>query len=182
MEPEDPRKLVLSNDDLWGAVLGQLCARHLSSAVAACRGHRSLREPLLSEREPPPASRGANFTPALLNTLKAVFGTGLLAMPSGFVSVGMMSGFVITGVLGAWCVYAMVLIAESVKLADANAHQANTFGELVTAALGGTAGAVLGSANLVLHQLLCCAAYLVFLSDNLAQVFVTPADGSCLPG
>ena len=51
MEPEDPRKLVLSNDDLWGAVLGQLCARHLSSAVAACRGHRSLREPLLSERD-----------------------------------------------------------------------------------------------------------------------------------
>ena len=38
-------------------------------------------------------------------------------------------------------------------------------------ALGPTVGATLGTANLVLHQLLCCAAYLVFIGETVARVF-----------
>ena len=37
-----PREAVTNNDNLWAAVLRQLCARQLSSAARLCHAHRSL--------------------------------------------------------------------------------------------------------------------------------------------
>lgn len=133
-------------------------------------------EPLLQHQAAADPERLPTFTPALVNMFKAVFGTGLLAMPYACVQVGLTSALILTGVVGVWCVYTMVLIAESVRLANASgyntkAERVTTFGELVTVALGPTLGAVLGTANLMMHQLLVCAAYLVFVGDNVAQVF-----------
>jgi len=123
-------------------------------------------EPLIEK----PVPTMPAFTPALFNCFKAVFGTGLLAMPFGFVHLGILRATIITGIMGAWAIYTMYLISECVQLANAAGHNVTTFGGLVTSALGVTAGAVLGSANLVLHQLFCCAAYLVFIGDVVAQV------------
>ena len=47
----DPRVLVVENDDLWSAVLKQLCTRQLCLATATCRSHRALQLALLSERD-----------------------------------------------------------------------------------------------------------------------------------
>ena len=136
-------------------------------------------EPLLQQQQHE-EPKLPTFTPALVNMFKAVFGTGLLAMPYACVQVGLTAALTLTGVVGVWCVYTMVLIAESVRLANASdslrladvkSERVTTFGELVTVALGPTLGAVLGTTNLMMHQLLVCAAYLVFVGDNVAQVF-----------
>lgn len=137
-------------------------------------------QPLLHNAHSDSEPRLPTFTPALVNMFKAVFGTGLLAMPYACVQVGLTSALILTGVVGVWCVYTMVLIAEtlrlantpdSLRLANGKAERVTTFGELVTVALGPTLGALLGTANLMMHQLLVCAAYLVFIGDNVAQVF-----------
>ena len=96
-------------------------------------------------------------------------------MPHEFAHVGLSVGVGLTVLVGAWCVYTMHLIAHCTMLANASASSSSTaiatYGELVTMALGPTVGATLGTANLVLHQLLCCAAYLVFIGETVARVF-----------
>ena len=115
--------------------------------------------------------RPSAFAPALVITLKSILGTGLLATPHEFASVGLTAGLVLTTVVGTWSCYTMHLIAQCALLANATGDTTvTTFGELVAHALGPGVGAVLGTANLVLHQLLCCAAYLVFVGDNISQV------------
>ena len=47
----DPREAVTNNDDLFAAILRQLCARQLCSAARLCHAHRSLVASLLSERD-----------------------------------------------------------------------------------------------------------------------------------
>ena len=63
----DPREAVTNNDDLWAAVLRQLCARQLCSAARLCHAHRSLVARLLSERD----------------FLQVTFGPRLKGAPSG---------------------------------------------------------------------------------------------------
>ena len=47
----DPREAVTNNDDLFAAILRQLCARQLCSAARLCHAHHSLVASLLSERD-----------------------------------------------------------------------------------------------------------------------------------
>ena len=47
----DPREAVTNNDDLFAAILRQLCARQLCSAARLCHAHRSLVASLLRERD-----------------------------------------------------------------------------------------------------------------------------------
>ena len=47
----DPREAVTNNDDLFAAILRQLCARQLCSAARLCHAHRSLVASLLLERD-----------------------------------------------------------------------------------------------------------------------------------
>ena len=114
-------------------------------------------------------SSGSPFYAALLNTLKSVFGTGLLALPWAFLQLqqsNMLSIAIgLATLLGAWSFYTMLLIFKCTVLA----WPAGGYGELVTRALGGRGG-MLCSANLVLHQVMCVAAYLVFIGDNLQDV------------
>ena len=112
----------------------------------------------------------AVFRAALTNTLKSVFGTGLLAMPWAFAELekeGMLPhAIMICILLGVWSFYTMYLIYRCAALAwpvEAG------YGELVTAALGQNGG-IICSINLVLHQVMCVAAYLVFIGDNLQDV------------
>ena len=69
--------------------------------------------------------------------------------------------------LGLWSCYTMVLLYDCVVLAWPEAHG---YSELVVKALGAPGG-VLCAVNLVLHQILCVAAYLVFVADSLKDVF-----------
>ena len=131
---------------------------------------RMAREPLLGTADELKPELLSAFAPALVNTLKSILGTGLLAIPHEFAGVGITAGLVLTAVVGTWSCYTMHLIAHCTLLANATGGTAvTTFGELVALALGPRTGAVLGTSNLVLHQLLCCAAYLVFVGDTLEQ-------------
>jgi len=140
------------------------------------------REPLLGDAEDSRPELLSAFAPALVNTLKSILGTGLLAIPHEFARVGIPAGLVLTAVVGTWSCYTMHLIAHCTllttgagKLPSPGRAPVTTFGELVALALGRRTGAVLGTSNLVLHQLLCCAAYMVFVGDTVEQVFGLPA-------
>ena len=140
------------------------------------------REPLLGDAEDLRPELLSAFAPALVNTLKSILGTGLLAIPHEFARVGIPAGLVLTAVVGTWSCYTMHLIAHCTllttgagKLPSPGRAPVTTFGELVALALGRRTGAVLGTSNLVLHQLLCCAAYMVFVGDTVEQVFGLPA-------
>jgi len=137
---------------------------------------RMAREPLLGTADELKPELLSAFAPALVNTLKSILGTGLLAIPHEFAGVGITAGLVLTAVVGTWSCYTMHLIAHCTLLANATGSTTvTTFGELVALALGPRTGAVLGTSNLVLHQLLCCAAYMVFVGDTIEQVFGLPA-------
>ena len=128
------------------------------------------REPLLGTADELKPELLSAFAPALVNTLKSILGTGLLAIPHEFAGVGITAGLVLTAVVGTWSCYTMHLIAHCTLLANATGSTTvTTFGELVALALGPRTGAVLGTSNLVLHQLLCCAAYMVFVGDTIEQ-------------
>ena len=98
---------------------------------------------------------------AFVNTLKSVLGTGLLAMPWAFHVLRHHVGFAVTLclVLGAWSCYTMLLLYRCMVLAW---PVTGGYGELVHAALG-PRGGTLCSLNLVVHQVMCVAAYLVFI-------------------
>ena len=114
------------------------------------------REPLLGAAEDSRPELLSAFAPALVNTLKSILGTGLLAIPHEFARVGVPAGLVLTAVVGTWSCYTMHLIAHCTLLTTGNASPGRaavtTFGELVALALGRRTGAVLGTSNLVLHQ------------------------------
>ena len=105
---------------------------------------------------------------ALINTLKSVLGTGLLAMPWAFLQLRthLEMAIILCIILGVWCCYTMVLIHECAVLAW---PAARGYTELVVTALGWRGG-VLCAVNLVTHQILCVASYLVFVGDNLQDV------------
>jgi amino acid permease len=138
------------------------------------------REPLLGAADELKPELLSVFAPALFNTLKSILGTGLLAIPHEFAGVGITAGLVLTAVVGTWSCYTMHLIAHCTLLANATGGTAvATFGELVGRALGPRTGAVLGTSNLVLHQLLACAAYMVFVGDTLEQAHARCMHAAC---
>ena len=124
--------------------------------------------PRLAPTPAPPLPRGA-LAAALINTLKSVLGTGLLAMPWAFLQLRdhLSTAVVMCGLLGVWSCYTMLLLYKCVVLAW---PVTGGYGTLVLAALG-SSGGVLCAANLVLHQVLCTASYLVFIGENLQDVF-----------
>ena len=122
-------------------------------------------ETSLLPRAKPTATK---FWPALLNQFKSVFGTGLLSLPWAMEQVGVAFAVPLTLLIGSWCCYTMHLIATCYKLCP---HPVSNLGDLVSSTLGPLTGAILGAGLLVLHQLLVCAAYLVFIGDSLASVF-----------
>ena len=141
---------------------------------------RMAREPLLGAADELKPELLSVFAPALFNTLKSILGTGLLAIPHEFAGVGITAGLVLTAVVGTWSCYTMHLIAHCTLLANATGGTAvATFGELVGRALGPRTGAVLGTSNLVLHQLLACAAYMVFVGDTLEQAHARCMHAAC---
>ena len=108
------------------------------------------------------------FSSALCNQLKSVFGTGLLAMPWAVMQVGAPLALLLMAVVGFAAVYTMQLLAWSADLRGLHGKQKAatlTYAELVREAFG-VMGGRLNAANLVLHQLAVCAAYLVFIGDN----------------
>eukprot|EP00966_Prymnesium_polylepis_P229554 5311646-Prymnesium_polylepis.1 len=114
-------------------------------------------------------SRGSSsFHAGLINQFKSVFGTGLLAMPYAMLTVGVPCGVLLTVLIGAWAIYTMQLLAWCTIMVDRYRGSATPYSELVTMAFGGVVGQ-LSTANLVLHQIACCSAYLVFIGDNLQQ-------------
>lgn len=111
------------------------------------------------------------FFSALINSIKSVFGTGLLALPFAFVQLGrdqMATACVVCAVIGAWSAYTMLLIYKCAVLAWP-IHHPPGYATLVQAALGGT-GSMLCSINLVIHQVMVVATYLVFIGDALQDV------------
>ena len=110
------------------------------------------REPLLGDAEDLRPELLSAFAPALVNTLKSILGTGLLAIPHEFARVGIPAGLVLTAVIGTWSCYTMHLIAHCTllttgagKLPSPGRAPVTTFGELVALALGRRTGAVLGT-------------------------------------
>ena len=97
------------------------------------------REPLLGDAEDSTPELLSAFAPALVNTLKSILGTGLLAIPHEFARVGVPAGLVLTAVVGTWSCYTMHLIAHCTLLTTGNASPGSaavtTFGELVALAL-----------------------------------------------
>ena len=108
---------------------------------------------------------------AYLNTFKSILGTGLLAMPAAFLSVGIPCGCLLASICGAWSIYTMQLIAWCV---DAAPTRPASYAELVVAAMGESVG-VLSTVNLLVNQIVCCATYLVFIGDNLQQILGIPS-------
>jgi amino acid permease len=133
-------------------------------------------EPLLvtqasasTEGDAPPSSTTAStaFRVALVNTLKSVVGTGLLAMPWAFVQLQSMPlAAVLCILIGAWNCYTMSLLHRCIVLAW---PVTGGYGDLVTAALG-PLGGWLCSVNLFVHQIACVAAYLVFIGDSVQSI------------
>ena len=105
---------------------------------------------------------------AMVNTLKSVLGTGLLAMPWAFLQMSshLLGAMTLCTLLGVWSCYTMLLLYESAVLAW---PAASGYSELVNTALG-SSGGLLCAINLVLHQVLCVASYLVFIGDTLQDV------------
>ena len=105
----------------------------------------------------------------MVNTLKSVLGTGLLAMPWALLQLRSHLSIAISlcVLLGLWSCYTMALLHDCTVLAW---PAARGYSELVTTALG-PPGGVVCAVNLVLHQILCTASYLVFIGDSLQDVF-----------
>lgn len=125
----------------------------------------SLREGARTES---PSERG-RFRAALINMAKAVFGTGVLALPWAFARVGATTGCVLTCCIGAWNTYTMALIGRCALAVPAAAN----YEALVRHTLGPACGFI-AAANLVLHQVLVCASYLVFMAECIAPVIGVP--------
>ena len=64
----------------------------------------------------PGATKPISFGAALCNTLKSVFGTGLLALPYGFALVGPAPAATISLLLGLYSAFTMHLLARAVEL------------------------------------------------------------------
>ena len=103
------------------------------------------------------------FAAALSNQLKSVFGTGLLAMPYAILTVGVPAGVLLTIFVGVLSIYTMHLLACCTIIADGPPYS-----ELVRRAFGDTVGHLV-TAKLMLHQIAVCAAYFVFVGENLRE-------------
>ena len=127
-------------------------------AVSECRVPEANISPKVEQAKASP-----RFAAALSNQLKSVFGTGLLAMPYAMLTVGVPVGVLLTIIVGVWAIYTMHLLARCTILADGPPYS-----ELVRMAFGDTCGRLV-TANLMLHQIAVCAAYLVFIGENLRE-------------
>jgi amino acid permease len=99
------------------------------------------------------------------NTLKSVFGTGVLAMPFAFSKVGIYPGLLATFVICSWSFYTAGLIAQCCSMVPA----ARTYDDIAEVTLG-RFGKTLGTVNILLNSMLCCVAYTVFCATNITDV------------
>lgn len=110
-------------------------------------------------------NRGAKIWGVFTNTLKSVFGTGVLAMPFAFAKVGIYPGLLATTVICCWSFYTCSLIAQCCSVVPG----ARTYDDIAEQTLG-RFGKTLGTVNIFLNQMLCCVAYNVFCATNITDV------------
>jgi len=129
-----------------------------------------LKNPLVSPEAPlspksPRGRRRATTFSVFTNTMKSVFGTGILAMPFAFSQVGIYTGIVATTVMCCWSFYTSLLIAQCCS----RVPTARTYGDIAAATLG-CFGSVLGKMNILLNSCLACVAYAIFAATNITDV------------
>jgi len=107
----------------------------------------------------------ATIGQTVANSMKSVFGSGILAMPYAFALTGMSTSLQLCVILAVWSFYTTSLIARCAE----NVPSALTYDDVAEAALG-RMGRWVGAVNLVLHQVLVCVAYFEFIATNLMSV------------
>jgi len=126
-----------------------------------------------------PKREGTEYA-ALVNTIKAIVGTGVLTLPYAMRVAGILQGLSAFFLVFLYCTYTMWLISECFKIKP----NISTYDQLCQTALGMT-GRIIGSINIILLETLVGAGYLVFVGKNFASVvFGVPAEGlmlACLP-
>ena len=133
----------------------------------------NLSEALLPDRKATWFEPRSAVRAAYINSVKSVFGTGLLALPSAILAVGAPAGCLLTALCGIWSIYTMQLLAWCVDAAVAAGVTPKSYGELCLHSLGRTGG-LLSAGNMLVSQLACCATYLVFIGDNVGQLLGVP--------
>jgi proton-coupled amino acid transporter len=117
-----------------------------------------------------------NFAGAFSSTFKSVFGTGVLAFPYAVKSAGLLYSLIGTVIICIWSFYTAHLISRCAHLCPS----ARSFDDVCEAAFG-RAGQWIGGVNLVLHQILVAAAYLVFCAKTIAGLCGTACESAAGP-
>lgn len=160
-------------------------SKKLSVTIPGSEWDQERREPLLPPTSPtsagsspsPRRSRArATVSGVFTNTLKSVFGTGVLAMPYAFAKVGIYPGLLATTAICLWSFYTCNLIAQCKTMVP----RARTYDDIAEATLG-RFGRVLGTVNMFLNQILVCVSYTIFCATNVTDVAGFHHDGMGYP-
>ncbi|GAB5364833.1 hypothetical protein AAMO2058_001004400 [Amorphochlora amoebiformis] len=108
--------------------------------------------------------RGLSFGEAFQATVKAVIGTGVLALPHAFQLSGWAFGpLVLVGIAG-YTMYVNLLLTECYSMRPSRP----TYSGLCESVLG-YSGKLVGGINLIIMQIFVCAAHFVFMGKNLSS-------------
>ena len=110
------------------------------------------------------AAGTAGFCSAFLNTIKSIVGSGILVMPYSFMKTGVDNSVVMLLAIGVWSFYLQCLIGEC-----ARRTKAKSFDGMMAHVLG-RPGRIIGAINVIIHQLLVCCAYLIFVGKNISAI------------
>eukprot|EP00301_Raphidiophrys_heterophryoidea_P023796 c7536_g1_i1.p1 GENE.c7536_g1_i1~~c7536_g1_i1.p1 ORF type:complete len:428 (+),score=95.94 c7536_g1_i1:207-1490(+) len=121
---------------------------------------------VLLPSEAPSSSRAS----ALANSVKSVLGSGVMALPFAFAKTGLIPGIILTLSIS-WLSFVLNHVISQIACLEPSAH---TIDE-VYQSIFGVAGRVLIGANVILHQLLACTAYIVFIGVNVSDITDTPS-------
>lgn len=135
--------------------------------------------------EKPPSSNESSvpetssISAVFANTLKSVFGTGVLTMPYAFAQSGIIPGVAMTLVIAAWSFYTQNLIAQCCYKVS-RSRDVRTYDDIAEFTLG-RFGKTIGTINIFLNQILVTVSYVIFVATNISCVAGLSSDPSVYP-
>mmetsp|Transcript_9898 Transcript_9898/g.19508 ORF Transcript_9898/g.19508 Transcript_9898/m.19508 type:complete len:256 (+) Transcript_9898:43-810(+) len=107
---------------------------------------------------------GLSFFEALQNTVKAIVGTGVLALPHAFQLSGGIYGPIVVTCIAMYTMNINLILTECHEMRPTRA----TYSGLCESILG-RSGKYIGGLNLILMQIVVCAAHFTFMGRNLTS-------------
>mmetsp|Transcript_8900 Transcript_8900/g.16363 ORF Transcript_8900/g.16363 Transcript_8900/m.16363 type:complete len:421 (-) Transcript_8900:634-1896(-) len=107
---------------------------------------------------------GLSFFEAFQSTVKAIIGTGVLALPHAFQLSGGVFGPILLVSIALYTIHINLLLTQCYKMRPSR----GTYSGLCESVLG-RAGKYIGGFNLIIMQIFVCAAHFVFIGRNVSS-------------